>query len=919
MKPKFEEKVPYEVAAQGGRFEPVQSADIASAMEREFNKFERNQAAYRRSMQDNAQARIDNAETGARNANRQSIFAGDADRQQAQNYKDLAAFSKTAATFVQKWEEQSAKDREDGEVYDALFGGADLNTPQIKDEDEAVGIGTAQGLAVAQMAVDAEEQTGDPQAGQIVREQLGGLAQGVANERALLMQAQAAYPGWLSSYLASDAEIQVGDQKLPIRAAAMSTDPRIRQLAITQGRFAFIRSMGLGQATKRNVVKYLAQQMITTETSLSGSLGRASIKQEREGNIRTQEGIAYEAAQNGSAQGAQATYNEVSSQLFIQNTGLTRGEASDRAFSAVVKGYVEAGNIDALEALRDVQKVPGQAGTEFGRTHGREIDEAIKQAQDAVKTNRSRQVTLIEQQMYQQLAPASSTQEREQIVRAAAEQMRAAGAWKEADALLGNFEALNQPGGIEINDARTLEAVTNGEITSQAQLDQLRQSEQITPQGYTAATRALQTISDSKPSNNPLINRQVDSYGDAFDVTFLAAVGIKKDQNGYLSVDPKYGESPIISVADAEVVREQARADMTRVANEIRRLNAGVSESKMMELIHKGLREWTTNNVNTPGGKYYIGDLIQLNSSPTVGDQKATIQANARNRLRDLLASPGVMSQVRGVVEPFKPREFQQQISVGQAVPPSVVRDYNPLRRDFLFDSDQVKLFAEQWDAGKPNSHLIAVAQQLGKSPLAVLNQQLNAYGLPMKLPSLTAPSIPVNPDKDRNANDPSVDADGNVVRVGDQVGGYTGQPASGQGGAVGDMRSGTNALMSLGFPSKGAAYLAGNIQQESGWYGQRKPWDDVGAPAGGLVSWRAERLRAIEAKYGKPISQITDAQQLEYLHDEMRRNYPNAYRIFMNPLATDRQLRRASFEFWRYGEEGARFTYAQEAYTQVR
>ena len=47
------------------------------------------------------------------------------------------------------------------------------------------------------------------------------------------------------------------------------------------------------------------------------------------------------------------------------------------------------------------------------------------------------------------------------------------------------------------------------------------------------------------------------------------------------------------------------------------------------------------------------------------------------------------------------------------------------------------------------------------------------------------------------------------------------------------DMSRGAQSLRSsYGFSERGAAYLAGNIQQESGWYGQRKPWDDVGAPA---------------------------------------------------------------------------------------
>jgi hypothetical protein len=50
-----------------------------------------------------------------------------------------------------------------------------------------------------------------------------------------------------------------------------------------------------------------------------------------------------------------------------------------------------------------------------------------------------------------------------------------------------------------------------------------------------------------------------------------------------------------------------------------------------------------------------------------------------------------------------------------------------------------------------------------------------------------------------------------------------------------------------------------------------------------------------------------------------MREKYPSAYRIFMNPHATDRQLIAASRAYWGYGEEGNRFGYAQSIESNVR
>ena len=48
----------------------------------------------------------------------------------------------------------------------------------------------------------------------------------------------------------------------------------------------------------------------------------------------------------------------------------------------------------------------------------------------------------------------------------------------------------------------------------------------------------------------------------------------------------------------------------------------------------------------------------------------------------------------------------------------------------------------------------------------------------------------------------------------------------SGGGGAEAkDLKTGARLLVQKGFPAKGAAFLAGNIQQESGWNAKRKPW----------------------------------------------------------------------------------------------
>lgn len=129
-------------------------------------------------------------------------------------------------------------------------------------------------------------------------------------------------------------------------------------------------------------------------------------------------------------------------------------------------------------------------------------------------------------------------------------------------------------------------------------------------------------------------------------------------------------------------------------------------------------------------------------------------------------------------------------------------------------------------------------------------------------------------------------------------------------------MESGKNALKALGFSDVGSAYLSGNIMTESSWLTGVKPHDDGGAPAGGLVSWRADRLDKIQKYLRKDIEQASPSEQLDAMKWEMKKDYPSSYRIFTNPNATKAQLRRESYRYWGWGEEGKRFALAESLIT---
>ena len=130
----------------------------------------------------------------------------------------------------------------------------------------------------------------------------------------------------------------------------------------------------------------------------------------------------------------------------------------------------------------------------------------------------------------------------------------------------------------------------------------------------------------------------------------------------------------------------------------------------------------------------------------------------------------------------------------------------------------------------------------------------------------------------------------------------------------------GAQALELMGFPRRSAAYLAGNIMQESGWRSGARESASSARQFGynpeeagvGLVQWSFGRRRKMLDKFGGQLPDVQ--QQLGYMIDEMKNEYSDAYKTFMNPNATDDELKQASRRYWGYGKEGGRYQYAQQA-----
>ena len=198
---------------------------------------------------------------------------------------------------------------------------------------------------------------------------------------------------------------------------------------------------------------------------------------------------------------------------------------------------------------------------------------------------------------------------------------------------------------------------------------------------------------------------------------------------------------------------------------------------------------------------------------------------------------------------------------------------------DRFMTSDQLKEDVKSYLAnGSISNRTTQLADRLGLNPSALLDAQLGMY----ELPSL------------------------NLIRKNAKQ--QAAMPPSG-GSDIRNEQEGFIALKSMGFPTRGAAYLASAINHESAWNGTRE-WGQVAGDGtsrnGGLISWAQwandpARLGAIERHFGPEISNIPESEQLEYMRKEMREDYPESFRIFNNPNASSADLQWAVWNYWRF------------------
>ena len=921
--------VQFRPAAERGRFDPPVVEDFSAAISAD------------------GQRNIQRAQQQAQQLNRiaEQEYRQAIDPNNFAAYNTLKQFSKTAADYVAKVNEQTQKDIQDGEDWNFLFGN---DNPQMDVvEDVATAAADMQLQQTADTAKGIELAFGSPALSNEFYRRNSGIGKGLQNERMMLVNARTQYPAFLMDYRDSDRQITIpGLGTDSARNWLELDDPSIVAAVHQQARYDFIKERGLQYATKRNFVKEFGNSALAAEGNAATNILNNNAKRNRQVVVDQFVGLASDTAANEDFD--PATYNQFVMDLANAGSGLTVGEADKKIAAAYISSYENQGNEDALNRLllqprRYNEDGTPVKGTRFGDTPALASD--IRNAIDRIKARDKKQ----------------NKEDAESLVAVARTKLKGAKSVEEANAISAEYAPLIRAKDPDVADSfvknqEKYRIDDNEQLNAQYLLDEQANGFFRSDDFYTdvfnkgGITRAtLKTLVEGNDAKKlpPSVNTGITAAAGVYKTRIAENAGLRIDtsQPQPIFASKGSGKWSAMSVASATELSKQYQADLKKVAvDAYNNAPPGSSEADKLKLAQAAIAQFNKTEVEAPNGAYNFDALKFINYNQADPSATGDLKYNTENKVEQVralnlykkLQQTDAAKYVRtmNVFDNMgnlggKPIPWFEDYTPGEAPSPAMTTFYSARRGDKVFDlattQEYQRIVVEEH---RIDPKLEATADRLKVPPLMLLNQQLNAYGL------TNAVVYPTNLTGETETKGVKYDADGNEVYVGGPVGGYEGDGQKGDGGPydVADGQGGSGQLtpwqgaqwfMRAGFSPRGAAYLAGNIQTESNWIPDRPAWDDVGAPAGGLVSWRGQRLLQLQQEYGgTEVQYLTTEQQLQYMLKELSNPdgpYYGAYEIFRDPRSTQRDLIRASKIFWGYGVEGDRYQQAESIIQQMK
>ena len=196
-------------------------------------------------------------------------------------------------------------------------------------------------------------------------------------------------------------------------------------------------------------------------------------------------------------------------------------------------------------------------------------------------------------------------------------------------------------------------------------------------------------------------------------------------------LEPLAGQKPLLTASEASVLEGQAKAELIRVSNQLLRENPGISDAALQSELTKRLEAWWKAETQTSGGKFQLNDLLEARTKdPTAVKKWEGLTPAQKSRLKDTV---GMVDAVSSDPVTGTPNRTPKDLKVRQlgGFNPATKGMFNPLRGDTVFSRDELDTITSTYESDGNFTDLVQTADQLGMTPLALLQQQRGAYRLP--------------------------------------------------------------------------------------------------------------------------------------------------------------------------------------------
>lgn len=598
----------------------------------------------------------------------------------------------------------------------------------------------------------------------------------------------------------------------------------------------FFRLSGLTGVNRKLLLKDLAPTIATNTQTIEAQLLNAAIKADQTANLTQLNSSIYSAvASNMSAEEVWKVASEGFAHNNVGHTGFSAA-SNEQAIKAIIASAVEDGDVALIESLANTPKMANQPnGPTLGYEYAHLLGPAVTQARE--KRN------------------AAIRAQKAEIARQAETAIQAYYDNPSGEAkakLIETLQALPQTNTVRSSLNNLTSKGFNNDPVLEAELAAASARNEYIPQDV------LKAHLDAGRIRPEVYNQHA-----------LTQVDIKNNKAA-----AKYSEElkPFIEDAILNSSKVPSRvADMPKTTRVVYGTRVKMFQDQLTQALASEVRDNPEILENYQERNVLATRLI----SEIAKRPEFTLKNDAKTGIQ-FAADPGQRSEGLEAITIAPGEQDFRRYSYNSIINNVPLSEINATD-DLILKETTLELDVKNILAGdKVSPTTRSYARKLGLSERAFINAQLQRYGKPPL--SLLENST---------------------------VGEF--RPKRATPGADLNATTGFRHLQSMGFPTRGAAYITSAISHESSWNGMRE-WGQVAGDGtkrnGGLISWaswhnNSARLGAIEKYFGRPISDISETDQLQYMMHEMITTYPKAYRIFSNPSASSADLQWAVSNYW--------------------